>query len=170
MIRPGIAPIYVRRCPRISASSRIPPSETLTYLRSSAFAMLAPILVLPVPGAPTKHRIDPACLPFKRITAICCKILFFTFSSPAWSASSTRRDSSIEISCEDAFFHGRLVRRSNQSVSIPASGLLLPSPFNLRSTFRPSFRAASFIPASSSLISSLRSSVTFSGCISSSSF
>src|SRR4029077_12169963 len=37
---PGIAPMYVRRWPRISASSRTPPSERRTNLRPVARAML----------------------------------------------------------------------------------------------------------------------------------
>src|ERR1700724_1714085 len=57
MIRPGSAPIYVRRWPRISASSRMPPRLILTNLRSRARAMLRPSDVLPTPGGPTKHRI-----------------------------------------------------------------------------------------------------------------
>ena len=32
-MRPGIEPMYVRRCPRISASSRTPPSEIRTNFR-----------------------------------------------------------------------------------------------------------------------------------------
>jgi len=35
MTRPGSAPMYVRRCPRISASSRTPPSETRMNSRDS---------------------------------------------------------------------------------------------------------------------------------------
>src|SRR4051812_29313586 len=36
MMRPGMEPTYVRRCPRISASSLTPPSERRTNLRPSA--------------------------------------------------------------------------------------------------------------------------------------
>ena len=57
MIRPGSAPMYVRRWPRISASSWTPPSEIRTNLRPSARAMDWPRLVLPTPGGPTKQRI-----------------------------------------------------------------------------------------------------------------
>ena len=39
MIWPGSAPIYVRRWPRISASSRMPPSDTRTNFRSSELAI-----------------------------------------------------------------------------------------------------------------------------------
>ena len=68
MICPGIAPMYVRRCPRISASSCIPPSEIRANLRPSARAMLLPSEVLPMPGGPTKHRIGPFISGFKRRT------------------------------------------------------------------------------------------------------
>ena len=57
MTRPGSAPMYVRRWPRISASSRTPPSDMRTNRRPSARAMLWPRLVLPTPGGPTKQRI-----------------------------------------------------------------------------------------------------------------
>jgi hypothetical protein len=55
--------MYVRRWPRISASSRTPPSESRTNLRPVARAMLLAMLVLPTPGGPTKHKIGPlSCL------------------------------------------------------------------------------------------------------------
>src|SRR5665648_921033 len=59
MMMPGIAPTYVRRCPRISASSRTPPTLMRSNLRPMASAMLWPRLVLPTPGGPTKQRIGP---------------------------------------------------------------------------------------------------------------
>ena len=59
MICPGSAPMYVRRCPRISASSRTPPSDMRTNFRPVALAIDIPSEVLPTPGGPTKHRIDP---------------------------------------------------------------------------------------------------------------
>ena len=62
MMRPGSAPTYVRRCPRISASSRTPPSDMRMNLRLSARAIDLPIEVLPTPGGPTKHRIGPRML------------------------------------------------------------------------------------------------------------
>ena len=69
--RPGSAPMYVRRWPRISASSRTPPSDIRTNSRPSARAIDSPIDVLPVPGGPISVRIapdllvlrDPALLP-----------------------------------------------------------------------------------------------------------
>ena len=42
---PGIAPMYVRRWPRISASSRTPPTDRRTNLRPIAFAIDCPGLV-----------------------------------------------------------------------------------------------------------------------------
>ncbi len=51
-MRPGSAPTYVRRWPRISASSRTPPSATRTNLRPSARATDSPSEVLPTPGGP----------------------------------------------------------------------------------------------------------------------
>ena len=42
MIVPGIAPMYVRRCPRISDSSRTPPTEMRANLRPSARAIDMP--------------------------------------------------------------------------------------------------------------------------------
>ena len=59
MSLPGIAPMYVRRWPRISASSRTPPSDRRTNLRPVARAMLFARLVLPTPGGPTKQRTGP---------------------------------------------------------------------------------------------------------------
>ena len=57
MMRPGMAPMYVRRWPRISASSRTPPRLTRTNPRPMAVAMERPRLVLPTPGGPTRQRI-----------------------------------------------------------------------------------------------------------------
>src|ERR1700674_17062 len=57
MILPGNAPMYVRRCPRISASSRMPPSDMRTNFLSNARAIDLPSEVFPTPGGPTKHRI-----------------------------------------------------------------------------------------------------------------
>src|ERR1041384_3187799 len=53
-IRPGSAPTYVRRWPRISASSRTPPSATRTNFRPSVRATDSPSEVLPTPGGPTR--------------------------------------------------------------------------------------------------------------------
>ena len=52
----------MRRCPRISASSRTPPSDMRTKRRPSARAIDLPSEVLPTPGGPTKHRIGPLLL------------------------------------------------------------------------------------------------------------
>ena len=41
-----------------------------------------PMLVFPVPGAPTKSRIEPDCFFFRFMTAICWMILSLTFFSP----------------------------------------------------------------------------------------
>ena len=48
-----------RRCPRISASSRMPPSDTRTNFRSSEVATDLANDVLPTPGGPTKHKYRP---------------------------------------------------------------------------------------------------------------
>src|ERR1700704_4635053 len=58
-IRPGSAPTYVRRWPRISASSRTPPSDTRTNLRPMARATDSPSDVLPTPGGPTSASTAP---------------------------------------------------------------------------------------------------------------
>ena len=54
--------MYVRRWPRISASSRIPPSDMRTNSRPVARAIDSPIEVLPVPGGPMRVRIAPRAL------------------------------------------------------------------------------------------------------------
>ena len=79
--------MYVRRWPRISASSRMPPSEMRWNVRPSARAMERPSEVLPTPGGPTKHRIGS--LPAGRIdfTARYSRMRSLTFSSPEWSSS-----------------------------------------------------------------------------------
>ena len=51
--------MYVRRCPRISASSRTPPREIRTNFRFMERAIDWPSDVLPTPGGPTKQRIGP---------------------------------------------------------------------------------------------------------------
>src|SRR5207247_558571 len=53
MIWPGNAPMYVRRWPRISASSRMPPSEVRRHLRPSAREIDRPRDRLPAPGGTT---------------------------------------------------------------------------------------------------------------------
>ena len=54
--------MYVRRWPRISASSRTPPSDMRTNSRPVARAIDSPIDVLPVPGGPISVRIAPELL------------------------------------------------------------------------------------------------------------
>jgi hypothetical protein len=61
MITPGSAPMYVRRCPRISASSLTPPALMRSNLRPIAAAIERPSEVLPTPGGPTKQRIEEPC-------------------------------------------------------------------------------------------------------------
>jgi hypothetical protein len=82
MICPGSAPTYVRRCPRIAASSCTPPSEMRTNLRPSARAMLLPSDVLPTPGGPMRHRIGPFLSFLSLRTARYSRMRFFTFSRP----------------------------------------------------------------------------------------
>ena len=94
--RPGSEPMYVRRWPRISASSRMPPSDMRTNSRLSARATDSPIDVLPVPGGPISVRIAPLFLSFgmprswrSLRTARYSTMRSLTSSRPAWSASST---------------------------------------------------------------------------------
>ena len=77
-----MAPMYVLRCPRISASSRKPPNEIRTYSLPKASATDFPIEVLPTPGGPYKHKIGDfiSFLNFK--TAKCSMIRFLTSSKP----------------------------------------------------------------------------------------
>ena len=79
---PGSAPMYVRRCPFISASSRIPPREKRKYLRPKALAIDCPTEVLPVPGGPTSKTIEPAKSPLMIPTDINSKILSLTSLRP----------------------------------------------------------------------------------------
>ena len=90
-ICPGRAPMYVRRWPRISASSRMPPSEMRWNLRPSARAIDLPSEVLPTPGGPTKHRIGSR--PPGRIffTARYSRMRSLIFSTPSWSSSRISR-------------------------------------------------------------------------------
>jgi hypothetical protein len=82
MILPGIAPMYVRRCPRISASSRTPPSDTRMNLRFVARATDLASEVLPTPGGPTRHRIGPLSFFTSACTARYSMIRSFGFSRP----------------------------------------------------------------------------------------
>ena len=90
--------MYVRRWPRISASSRTPPSDMRTNSRPIARAIDSPIEVLPVPGGPISVRIAPALASASMprssrsfLTATYSTMRSLTSSRPAWSASSTSR-------------------------------------------------------------------------------
>ena len=75
--------MYVRLCPRISASSRTPPKDTFTKFFPNARAMDRPSDVFPTPGGPTKQRICPfMSLPAWRRAAKNSRILSFTLRSP----------------------------------------------------------------------------------------
>ena len=82
IILPGIDPMYVLLCPLISASSLNPPNEILVNFlfieRATEFASE----VLPTPGGPTRHIIDPLSVLFNFFTARNSRILAFTSSSP----------------------------------------------------------------------------------------
>lgn len=79
IILPGIAPMYVRLCPLISASSLTPPTDTRWKGRCSTFAIELARLVLPVPGGPTKHRMGArASGPRNLRTARYCTMRSFT--------------------------------------------------------------------------------------------
>src|SRR6201995_1699426 len=71
--RPGSAPTYVLRCPRISASSRTPPKATRTNFRPSARATDSPSEVLPTPGGPVSAITAPE--PALRATAPAREVL-----------------------------------------------------------------------------------------------
>ena len=100
-MRPGSAPTYVRRWPRISASSRTPPRATRTNFRPSVRATDSPSEVLPTPGGPASRitaplprpptTVEAALRPRRARTARYSTIRSFTSSSPWWSASSTAR-------------------------------------------------------------------------------
>ena len=79
---PGIAPTYVRLCPFISATSLKPPTEKRKNLRSSARAMLWPMLVLPTPGGPTMVMIFPCVVPRSWPTAMNSRMRSLTSSKP----------------------------------------------------------------------------------------
>ena len=117
--RPGSAPMYVRRWPRISASSRTPPSDMRTNSRPVARAIDSPIEVLPVPGGPISVRMAPdflsSAMPrswrsFR--TAMYSTMRSFTSSSPAWSASSTSRACTGSSRSSERFDHGTAISQS----------------------------------------------------------
>src|SRR5690242_9364650 len=74
-ILPGSAPTYVRRWPRISASSRTPPREQRTNFLLSDRAIDLASEVLPTPGGPAKQRICPLELSVSTRTARYSRIL-----------------------------------------------------------------------------------------------
>mmetsp|Transcript_11486 Transcript_11486/g.29396 ORF Transcript_11486/g.29396 Transcript_11486/m.29396 type:complete len:200 (-) Transcript_11486:1262-1861(-) len=80
--RPGCDPTYVRLKPRMSDSSRIPPSEMRRNSRPRHDAIDLPREVLPTPGGPTRQRIVPVPLGFRWCTATYSTIRRFTLSSP----------------------------------------------------------------------------------------
>ena len=57
--RPGMLPMYVLRCPLISASSLTPPRDMRKNFLSNAAAIDDANDVFPTPGGPTKHNIGP---------------------------------------------------------------------------------------------------------------
>ena len=129
--RPGMAPTYVRRCPRTSASSRTPPSATRTNSRPIARATDSPREVLPTPGGPTRASTAPLRRPpttpsprsSRRLrTARNSVIRSLTSSSPAWSASSTRRASARSSASWVRTPHGSSSTVSTQVRIQPASG------------------------------------------------
>src|SRR2546426_4769750 len=75
MIRPGMAPTYVRRWPRISASSCTPPRLIRTNLRPKARAMDFPSEVLPTPGGPTRHRSEEHTSELQSPCNLVCRLL-----------------------------------------------------------------------------------------------
>ena len=127
MIEPGIEPMYVRRWPRISDSSRTPPTDRRTNFRPSAFAIEWPSDVLPTPGGPTKQRICPETSLRSFATARYSMIRSFTFSRSKWSASSTSRAcsrsrlSSVNFVHGSVRIHSRYVRMTPYSAAADGS-------------------------------------------------
>eukprot|EP00982_Pelagococcus_subviridis_P014263 31315-Pelagococcus_subviridis.AAC.6 len=74
--------MYVRRCPRTSASSLTPPREMRWNGRWSTFAIDRASVVLPTPGGPWKHRIGGRASGRSRRTARYSMIRSFTRSKP----------------------------------------------------------------------------------------
>ena len=111
--------MYVRRWPRISASSRTPPSDMRTNSRPVARAIDSPIEVLPVPGGPISVRIAPERLSSaisrstrSFLTARYSTMRSLTSSSPAWSASSTSRACTGSSTSSERSFHGTVISQS----------------------------------------------------------
>ncbi|MPM87777.1 hypothetical protein SDC9_134877 [bioreactor metagenome] len=83
IILPGRAPTYVLLCPRISASSRIPPSDMFTNFLPIVFAIDLPREVFPTPGGPTKQSTCALMLSAASfLTARNSRIRSFTSSRP----------------------------------------------------------------------------------------
>ena len=140
MIRPGIAPRYVRRWPRISASSCTPPRLSRTKRRPIARAIDWPTEVFPTPGGPTRHRIgsrsslasaaavspspDGAARRSARSlrTARCSRSRSFTRSRSKWSASRTARASARSIRPPEVRPHGSERIQSSHVRTMPYSG------------------------------------------------
>lgn len=81
-ITPGIEATYVLLWPLNSASSFIPPRETLVNDFPNALAIDLAIEVFPTPGGPCKQTILPLLLPFLNLTAKNYNILSLTSFSP----------------------------------------------------------------------------------------
>ncbi len=147
-IRPGMAPTYVRRWPRISASSRTPPSATRTNDRPIAFATDSPSEVLPTPGGPTSASTAPPrrppiwprpCSARRLRTARYSTIRSFTSARPVWSASSTARAAAMSYASSERSFHGSSSTVSSQvRIHEPSGDWSLE-----RSSLSTSLRAAS---------------------------
>src|SRR6056297_789436 len=82
IILPGMAPIYVRLWPLISASSRTPPSDRRANSRPVARATDLATEVLPTPGGPTRQRIGPLIFFISDCTARYSRIRSFGRLSP----------------------------------------------------------------------------------------
>ena len=111
--------MYVRRWPRISASSRTPPSDIRTNSRPVARAIDSPIEVLPVPGGPISVRIAPERLSSAMPrsvrslrTARYSVMRSLTSSRPAWSASSTSRARTGSSFSSERSPHGTAISQS----------------------------------------------------------
>jgi len=132
---PGIAPTYVRRWPRTSASVCTPPSETRWKSRPSAVAMLLPSEVLPMPGGPCMQRMEPLVSPLSLATARNSRIRSFTLVIPKWSSASCASAAASEMDASDERFHGRSAMVSRYSTRVEYSeciGLIRRSRFRSR--------------------------------------
>ncbi len=139
-IRPGRAPTYVRRWPRISASSRMPPSATRTNLRPRVRATDSPSEVLPTPGGPASRITAPLPRPpttsrprsaRRARTARYSTIRSLTSSRPWWSASSTARAASRSVESSVVVFQGSSSTVSSQVRIHCGLGVLLAGALEL---------------------------------------